>query len=100
MDLVTGAMGALLAKVLPLLNDDYNLQKGMRDDVDSLSKELKSMHTALSKVSQVPRDKLDDQAKGWSRDFREASYDIEDILDAFLVRVGGGTDKLPRQRGW
>ncbi|KAF8644963.1 hypothetical protein HU200_066268 [Digitaria exilis] len=91
-------MGALPAKVLQLLYDEYKLQISVEADVGSLVEELNNMHTALSKLSQVPRDKPDDEAKLWAHDFREASYDIEDILDTFLVRVHGGPDKVPRRQ--
>ncbi|XP_062182422.1 disease resistance protein PIK6-NP-like [Phragmites australis] len=89
MDLVTGAMGNLAPKLLQLLQDEYKLQTGVREQVQSLSKELESIHAALRKVAAVPWDQLDEQVKAWAREVREASYDMEDILDTFLVRVQG-----------
>ena len=89
MDLVTGALGLLPSKLLELLKDEYKLQKGVRVKVQSLSRELECMHAALRKVAAVPWDQLDEQVKIWAREVREASYDIEDILDSFLVRVDG-----------
>ncbi|GJN05075.1 hypothetical protein PR202_ga22676 [Eleusine coracana subsp. coracana] len=47
------------------------------------------MHAALCKVAQVPRDQLDEQVNLWARDVRELSYDIEDTVDIFMVRVQG-----------
>nr|CAB3451900.1 unnamed protein product [Digitaria exilis]CAB3455660.1 unnamed protein product [Digitaria exilis] len=87
MDLVAGAMGNLAPKLLQLLQDEYKLQKGLKAEVKSLAQELKSTHAALCKVAQVPPDQLDPQVRLWARDVREASYDMEDILDTFLVRV-------------
>ncbi|KAG0531027.1 hypothetical protein BDA96_05G238900 [Sorghum bicolor] len=89
MDLVTGALGMLPSKLLELLKDEYKLQKGVKVKVQSLSRELECMHAALRKVAAVPWDQLDEQVKIWAREVREASYDIEDILDTFLVRVDG-----------
>ncbi|CAN6181183.1 unnamed protein product [Urochloa humidicola] len=89
MALVAGAIGNLVPKLLQLLRDEYKLQKGLRAEVEYLAKELESTHVALSKVAQVPHDQLDSQVKLWARDIREASYDMEDILDTFLVRVDG-----------
>jgi len=89
MDLVTGALGLLPSKLLELLKDEYKLQKGVRVKVQSLSRELECMHAALRKVAAVPWDQLDEQDKVWAREVREASYDMEDILDTFLVRVDG-----------
>ncbi|CAO2041910.1 unnamed protein product [Urochloa humidicola] len=89
MDLVTGALGNLPSKLLELLHNEYKLQKGVRTEVQSLSRELESMHAALRKVAEVPWDQLDEQVKVWAREVREASYDMEDVIDSFLVRVDG-----------
>jgi hypothetical protein len=89
MDLVSGAIGKLAPKLLQLLQDEYNLQKGVRHQIQFLSEELESIHGALRKVAAVPPDQLDEQVKIWARQVREASYDMEDILDTFLVRVEG-----------
>ncbi|CAL5090595.1 unnamed protein product [Urochloa decumbens] len=87
--LVAGTMGNLVPKLLQLLQDEYKLHKGLRDEVESLAKELESTHVALCKVAEVPHDKLDPQVKLWASHMREASYDMEDILDTFLVHVDG-----------
>jgi disease resistance protein RPM1 len=57
--------------------------------VKALSKEVGIMHTALCKVAQVPREKRDPQVREWADEVREASYDMEDIVDTFLIRVDG-----------
>ncbi|OEL34672.1 hypothetical protein BAE44_0004309 [Dichanthelium oligosanthes] len=90
MDLVTGAMRNLLPKLLQLLQNEYNLQAGVRAEVESLSRELESTHVALCKVAQVRHDLLDPQVQLWASEVREASYDMEDVLDTFLVHVDGG----------
>ncbi|XP_022682627.1 putative disease resistance protein At1g50180 isoform X4 [Setaria italica] len=95
MDLVTGAMGCLAPKLLQLLQDEYNLQKGVRKKVEFLSRELESIHAALRKVAEVPWDQLDEQVKVWARQVREASYDMEDVLDTFHVRVEGDAPADP-----
>jgi disease resistance protein RPM1 len=95
MDLVAGALGLLPSKLLELLKEEYKLQKGVRQEVQSLTRELESMHAALRKVVAVPWDQLDEQVKVWAREVREASYDMEDILDTFLVRVDGQKEADP-----
>jgi ATPase subunit of ABC transporter with duplicated ATPase domains len=95
MDLVTGALGKLPSKLLELLKDEYKLQTGVKDRIRSGARELESMHAVLRKVAQVPPHELDELVLLWARDVREASYDMEDILDTFLVHVDGGANNEP-----
>uniref|UniRef100_A0A287MHK0 Uncharacterized protein n=1 Tax=Hordeum vulgare subsp. vulgare TaxID=112509 RepID=A0A287MHK0_HORVV len=92
MELATGAMAPLLLKLADLLKEEYKLHKDLRKEVESLSLDLESLHGALHKVAQVPRDQLDEQVWIWAREVRKASYAMEDIVDSFLVRVDGGHD--------
>ncbi|KAF6981863.1 hypothetical protein CFC21_000311 [Triticum aestivum] len=87
MEVVTGAMGCLLPMLGQLLMDEYNLHKRVKKDVEFLWKELESMHAALIKVGEVPRDQLDRQL--WADEVRELSYNMEDVVDKFLVGVEG-----------
>ncbi|CAM0877184.1 unnamed protein product [Alopecurus aequalis] len=89
MDLATGALGSLLTKLVQLLADEYNRLKGLRKDVEFLERELRSMHAALRKLAEVPRDQLDKQVRLWANEVRELSYNMEDVVDRFLVRVEG-----------
>ncbi|KAJ1288827.1 hypothetical protein BS78_02G117800 [Paspalum vaginatum] len=84
-DLATGAMGSLLHKLDEILKDEYNLEISVKTDIESFLEELMDMQLALRKVSQVQRDNLDDQIKRWADGVREMSYDIEDVVDGFLV---------------
>ncbi|KAF6987330.1 hypothetical protein CFC21_004985 [Triticum aestivum] len=95
MNIVTGAMGSLIPKLGELLVEEYKLHKRVRKDVEFLMKELESMHAALVKVGEVPRDQLDRQVKLWADEVRELSYNMEDVVDKFLVRVDGDGIQQP-----
>uniref|UniRef100_A0A0E0M0A7 AAA+ ATPase domain-containing protein n=1 Tax=Oryza punctata TaxID=4537 RepID=A0A0E0M0A7_ORYPU len=87
MDSATGAMGRLLLKLGELAMDEYKLQKGVKRNVEALRRELESMQVALRKVGDVPYDQLDEQVKLWAHDVRELSYDADDVVDTFMLRV-------------
>ncbi|KQJ92573.1 putative disease resistance RPP13-like protein 3 [Brachypodium distachyon] len=89
MELATGAMSSLLPKLAELLQKEYNLQTGLKKDVQSLSRELERIEVALAKVAEVPLDQLDKQVRLWARNVKQLSYDMEDIVDSFMVRVEG-----------
>ena len=89
MEFATGALGTLLPKLGQLLQDEYNLQKGVKKDIEFVTRELDSMRAALSDVGEVTQEQLNNTVKMWARDVRELSYDMEDIVDTFLVRVQG-----------
>ncbi|CAO2142404.1 unnamed protein product [Urochloa humidicola] len=89
MEFATGALGTLLPKLGQLLQDEYNLHKGAKKNIESLKRELESIHAALRSIGVVPLDELSDLVRIWARDAREMSYDMEDIVDNFLVRVQG-----------
>ncbi|GJN25742.1 hypothetical protein PR202_gb13609 [Eleusine coracana subsp. coracana] len=98
MDLVARAVGSLLPKLLQVLEREYKLQTGLKKNMESLSEELKHIHAFLHKVSEVPWDQLDEPVKEWASEIREASYDMEDILDTYLVRIEGCDDCEPAGR--
>jgi len=93
-----GATGNLIPKLYELLKEEYNLQTHVKERIGSFSLELEHAQAALRKVAQVPWDQLDEQVQLWAREVREASYDMEDVLDAFLVRVQGAADSAEQEK--
>ncbi|CAN6226831.1 unnamed protein product [Urochloa humidicola] len=93
MDLVSGAVGSLIGKLGELLQVEYKLQKGLPEQIESLKHELEAAQTALHKVGEVPPEQLDPQVRLWAGEVREASYDMEDILDTFLAEVAAPAEE-------
>ncbi|WVZ91107.1 hypothetical protein U9M48_037321 [Paspalum notatum var. saurae] len=92
MELALGAMARLAPKLGKLLKQEYVLQKGLKPDIESLSRELVMMNKSLADASKVLPDQLSDVDKHWIGQIRELSYDMEDAIDDFTVRVAGGCD--------
>ncbi|XBI62148.1 hypothetical protein VPH35_042820 [Triticum aestivum] len=112
MQVVAGAIGFLIPKLFQLLKE-FQLQKGVKKDVDFLTRELTSMHAALRKVADVPRDQLDEQVRVWADEYKNnTSYSLascavrgclwleqlpyedtmEDVVDDFLASDELGSD--------
>ena len=87
MELALGAMAGLAPKLVELLTAEYVVQKGLKPDIESLSKELLMLKASLKDSSQVPPEQLSEVDKLWARQVRELSYDMEDTVDDFILRV-------------
>uniref|UniRef100_A0A0E0AUS3 Uncharacterized protein n=1 Tax=Oryza glumipatula TaxID=40148 RepID=A0A0E0AUS3_9ORYZ len=81
----TGALKPILAKLAALLGDKYTIFKGLHKEIKSLSTELMAIHAFLLNMSEEENPDAQDQA--WMTEVRELSYDMEDIIDEFMVHV-------------
>lgn len=94
-----GAIGPLIPKLGNLLVGEFNLEKRVRKGIESLVTELTLMHAALCKVAKVPPEQLDMGVKIWAGNVKELSYQMEDIVDTFMVFVeDGGEPANPKNR--
>ncbi|KQJ86319.1 putative disease resistance RPP13-like protein 3 isoform X2 [Brachypodium distachyon] len=89
-----GALGSLLRKMGALLSDEYKLLTSVKGDIVFLRAELESMHAFLKKISEV--EDPDEQYKCSIKEVRELSYDIEDVIDSFMLSLGGESSRNPR----
>ncbi|CAL5089560.1 unnamed protein product [Urochloa decumbens] len=89
MEFASVALRTLLPKLDQLLQNEYKLQKGVKEGIEFLHHELRMMHAALEKVGEVPIEQLDKLQRIWAQDVRDLSYDMEDIVDTFMVDVQG-----------
>nr|AGP75917.1 CNL6 [Triticum monococcum subsp. monococcum] len=99
MEIAMGAIGPLLPKLGELLAGQLTLEKQVRKGIESIVIELTLMHDALCKVAEVPANQLDKGVKIWAVKVKELSYQMEDIVDAFMVRVEDGVEPAnPKNR--
>ncbi|CAN6237156.1 unnamed protein product [Urochloa humidicola] len=90
MEFASVALKTLLPKLARLLQDEYKLQtKGVRDGIKFLYEELERTQAALREVGEVPLEQLSELVRLWAQDVRDLSYDMEDIVDTFMVDVAG-----------
>ncbi|CAM0147230.1 unnamed protein product [Urochloa decumbens] len=94
MEFASVALGSLLPKLSRLLQEEYHLQTGAKKGIRFLYEELERTQAALRQVgAEVPlpcqEHQLSELVRLWARDVREVSYDMEDIVDTFMVRVQG-----------
>ncbi|KAF2911764.1 disease resistance protein RGA5-like [Oryza sativa Japonica Group] len=94
----TGAMNSLLAKLAALLEEDYQMHKGMKREIAFLKDELSSMNALLEGLADTEAT-LDPQTKEWRSQVREMSYDIEDCIDEYTRQLRHGRPQRPGGNG-
>ncbi|KAK1692988.1 hypothetical protein QYE76_009685 [Lolium multiflorum] len=83
----TGALKPVVAKLAALLGDEYKRFKGVRDQIRFLTNELNPMHAFLLKMSEEEEGGHDPLDKAWMKEVRELSYDMEESIDDFMLRL-------------
>ncbi|KAL7218014.1 hypothetical protein ACSBR2_011279 [Camellia fascicularis] len=76
----------LLANFTPFLQQEANLLTGVRDEIQYIRDEFDRM-TAFLKVADAMEEN-DPELKVWVKQVREAAYDIGDVLELFMLRLG------------
>ncbi|KAM3271574.1 hypothetical protein ACQJBY_042022 [Aegilops geniculata] len=101
----TGALQPAMGKLAALLGDEY---KGVRGEVELLTRELAAMDAfLLAKSSPSPDPVPSEQDKACMHEIRELSYDIDDDLDDFVeasvsdksAKLAGLLDKMKTMLG-
>ncbi|KAM3296785.1 hypothetical protein ACQJBY_038902 [Aegilops geniculata] len=90
-----GAIGSLLGKLADLLAGEYKLLKEAKGEIMFLKAELESMRKFLERMSDAEEEEADKQSKCWAEEVRDLSYDIEDNLDDFMLRVECESNSKP-----
>ncbi|KAE8780707.1 disease resistance protein RPP13-like [Hordeum vulgare] len=87
MEIAVGAIGSFLPKLTNLLVGEFTLQGAARKAIESLINDLTLMRAALCKLTKVPPEQLHQEVKIWVADIRSFCNQMEDIVDALLVRL-------------
>ncbi|XP_027157279.1 disease resistance protein RPM1-like [Coffea eugenioides] len=74
-------------RLVTLLQEEGSLLGGLRQEVQLIKDELGHMKAFL-KVAEAKEDD-DPRLQEWIKQVREAAYDIEDVLDEFVLRFAG-----------
>ncbi|KAF8684880.1 hypothetical protein HU200_044090 [Digitaria exilis] len=90
MEIITGALPSVITKLTDLATGEYNLQKGLKNDIKFLQEELMAMKGALEDISKVPPHQLPNGDDIWATNVRDLSYDIEDKNVGKLIHLSSG----------
>ncbi|XP_048539668.1 disease resistance protein Pik-2-like [Triticum urartu] len=88
----TGALGSVICKLATLLGDEYTMLKRVRKDIAFLERELRRMQILVNTLADM--EELDELAKDWRGSMRDLSYDMEECIDRFMLRLGNGNAKV------
>ncbi|CAL5010492.1 unnamed protein product [Urochloa decumbens] len=92
----TGVLEPLLSKLTKLLEEQYDMLRGVSKQIKFLRDELKAMSIKIQLLADA--EDLSDHMKNWRDHIRELAYDIEDCIDGFMARLdrehGGPTGTL------
>ncbi|VAI93991.1 unnamed protein product [Triticum turgidum subsp. durum] len=87
----TGALGSVILKLATLLGDEYTMLKRVRKDIAFLERELRRMQILVNALADM--EGLDEVAKDWKGSMRDLSYDMEECIDRFMLRLDNGESK-------
>ncbi|KAL7217976.1 hypothetical protein ACSBR2_011241 [Camellia fascicularis] len=76
----------LLANLAPFLQQEANLLIGVREEIEYIRDEFERM-TAFLKVADAVEEN-NPELKVWVKQVREAAYDIGDVLELYMLRLG------------
>ncbi|KAL5981907.1 hypothetical protein ACLOJK_015974 [Asimina triloba] len=90
MSALESVVSFLLGKLDTLLTEEVNLLKGVRTQVRWIRGELEGMQAFLRDAEE--RAETNAGVNTWVKQVREASYEIDDVLDEFKLRLSDSYD--------
>lgn len=81
------SMGSLLQKLGVILAQEYALIRGINGDIQEINDEMSSIQAFLIILSMQSDVRHEMDVMNWVRQIRDVSYDIEDCVDEFKLRL-------------
>ncbi|KAF8393980.1 hypothetical protein HHK36_020182 [Tetracentron sinense] len=78
------AVNFVLDRLVPLLELDANMLRGVRRNVEYIRDELQSIRGFIRDADGKEES---EEVKAWVNQVRDIAYDIEDTLDEFMLRL-------------
>ncbi|KAK7300262.1 hypothetical protein RJT34_11103 [Clitoria ternatea] len=76
----------LLNELSRVAKEEITLQRGVREEIEKLKKELESIKAFL-RYADANKEEQDPRFESWVEQVRDVSFDIEDVVDEYLYRL-------------
>ncbi|KAF7105195.1 hypothetical protein CFC21_106028 [Triticum aestivum] len=86
-----GVLGSVIGKLATLLGNEHKMIKRVRKDIAFLERELRRMQILVNMLADM--EGLDEVARDWKGNMRDLSYDMEECIDRFMLRLDNGEAK-------
>ncbi|KAK3430764.1 hypothetical protein EUGRSUZ_E02372 [Eucalyptus grandis] len=80
------AVSSLLEKLAMFVEKEMNLWKGVSGEIELIRDEFERMKAFLERAESLKDDHPD--LKVWVKQVRDVAYDVDDILDEFMLNLG------------
>ncbi|XP_027337822.1 disease resistance protein RPM1-like [Abrus precatorius] len=82
------AVNLVIDKLIPLLRDEVNLQRGVPNKLESAKDQLQMIRAYLKDAdAKAEMGKTNHSVKEWIMQMRQVSYRIEDVIDEYLLQL-------------
>ncbi|KAK7300225.1 hypothetical protein RJT34_11065 [Clitoria ternatea] len=76
----------LLNELSRVAKEEITLQRGVREEIEKVKKELESMKAFL-RYADANKEEQDPRFESWVEQVRDVSFEIEDVVDEYLYRL-------------
>ncbi|OMO57396.1 putative Disease resistance protein RPH8A [Corchorus capsularis] len=88
-----GAVSFLLHKIEYLITREWDVLRGIDNEVDGLRHEFETINALLREAD--TKGGINEQLNVWIKQVRDLAYDIEDVLDMFAFHTAKSSNLFP-----